>query len=308
MPEKIVKHGGLLSLLRENPWILSTIVLGVLFIALIFIKSSSLGSSGAVSEQEASQKALAFLNSRVQSGEVTLDSITREKGLYKLTVNYQGQRVPVYLTLDGTSLVADLIPLTSNLTNRTNTIQTSPPSISVVIDQTKIAKAPMKGNVNAQVTIVEFSDFQCPFCEKFYTQTLSQIDDAYIKTGKAKLVYMNFPLSIHNEAEKAAEAGLCAQAQGKFWEMHDKMFENQESLSVVNEKKWARDLGMNGAQFDLCLDSGKYAADIKASFDYGSQLGVTGTPSFFINGVRIEGAYPFETFKQAIDAQIANKL
>ena len=163
---------------------------------------------------------------------------------------------------------------------------------------------PMKGKANAPIEIIEFSDFQCPFCSRFYTQTLPQIQKEYIDTGKAKLVYRDFPLSFHPEAQKASEASECAEDQGKFWEMHDKLYENQGSLSSDSYKAWAAEMGMDSSEFDDCLDSGKYAQEVQDDMNDGRAAGVSGTPSFFINGKKLVGAHPFETFKQVLDAEL----
>ena len=127
----------------------------------------------------------------------------------------------------------------------------------------------------------------------------------YVETGKAKFVFRDYPLEFHPEAQKAAEASECAHEQGKFWEYHDKIFENQQSLSVANEKQWAKDLGLDSAKFDNCLDSGKYAEEVKKDAAEGSAAGVSGTPGFFVNNQIISGAVPFEVFKQAIEAELA---
>ena len=148
----------------------------------------------------------------------------------------------------------------------------------------------VKGSADAPVTIIEFSDFQCPFCARFYSQTLGEIDDKYIKTGKVKLVFRDFPLSFHQNAQKAAEAAECAEEQGKFWEMHDKLF--------------AKDLGLDSAKFDECLVSDKYASEVQKDFKDGQGAGISGTPSFFINGVKLVGAQPFSAFQQVIEQEL----
>ena len=164
---------------------------------------------------------------------------------------------------------------------------------------------PYLGNKNAPVTIVEFSDFQCPYCSRFRTQTFDQIKEQYIDTGKVRFVYRDFPLtSIHPMAQKSAEASECADEQGKFWEYHDNIFENQASLSIDNLKKWAKDLSLNENKFNSCLDSGKYADEVKKDMNNGASVGVRGTPYFMVGNTVLEGAYPFEAFKQAIDAQL----
>ncbi len=164
---------------------------------------------------------------------------------------------------------------------------------------------PVKGDKNAKVTIIEFSDFQCPFCGRFYSQTLPEIEDTYVKTGKVKLVYRDFPLSFHQNAQKSSEAAECADDQGKFWEYHDKLFENQAALDDASLKQYAKDLGLNTATFNSCLDSGKNAAEVQKDFADGQKYGVSGTPSFFVNGQRIVGAQPFASFKTLIDAELA---
>jgi len=163
---------------------------------------------------------------------------------------------------------------------------------------------PVKGNKNAPVTIVEFSDFQCPFCATFYSQTLSQLEEEYIKTGKVKLVYRDFPLSFHQNAQKAAEASECADEQGVFWEYHDILFEKQGEWSNAKTsifKDYAKQLDLNSNQFDQCLDSGKMADEVKKDLQDGSAYGVNGTPAFFINGELISGAQPIGAFRQVID-------
>jgi len=164
---------------------------------------------------------------------------------------------------------------------------------------------PVKGSENAPVAIIEFSDFQCPYCGRFYSQTLPQIEEKYIKTGKVKFVYRDYPLSFHQFAQKASEAAECADEQGKFWEYHNKIFENQQSLSIANLKKWALDLSLDSNKFDTCLDSGKYEEEVEKDFQDGSVAGVTGTPAFFINGILLTGAQPFENFRAIIEVELA---
>lgn len=164
---------------------------------------------------------------------------------------------------------------------------------------------PVKGDPDAPITIIEFSDFECPFCGRFYTGALPQIIENYIDTGKAKLVYRDYPLSFHPNANKAAEAAECADEQGKFWEMHDKIFENQGSLSTANFKAWAADLGLDTDAFNSCLDNGDMADEVAKDLSDGQAAGVSGTPTFFVNGVKLVGAQPYANFKQVIDAELA---
>ena len=168
----------------------------------------------------------------------------------------------------------------------------------------EIGDSPVLGSKTAKVTIVEFSDYECPFCGRHFEQTYPQLKKDYIDTGKVQLVFKDFPLSFHPQAQKAAESARCAGEQGKYWEMHDKLFSNQQSLSVENEKKWAKELGLNTAKFDSCLDSGKYASAVQADSNYGQSIGVSGTPAFFINGKKLVGAQPYSSFQAAINAEL----
>ena len=171
---------------------------------------------------------------------------------------------------------------------------------------------PYLGNKNAKVTIIEFSDFQCPFCRSFWKDTLPQIKSEYIDTGKVKFVYRDYPLPFHPMAMPYALGANCANDQGKYWEMHDKIFAEQEKLgsgtiSTLNAKdikKWAAQLGLNANQFNQCLDSEKYKDEIAKDMADGSKVGVTGTPAFFINGQLIVGAQPYATFKALIDSEL----
>lgn len=158
------------------------------------------------------------------------------------------------------------------------------------------------GSKNAKVTLVTFSDFECPYCGRFYP-TVKEIMKQY--GDKVRVVFKHFPLSFHKNAQKAAEASECAAEQGKFWQMHDKIFENQQLLSFDQLKAWAKDLKLNTSQFNSCLDSGKFAQKVQADMQEGAQKGVDGTPATFVNGILVSGAQPFEAFKQMIDQELA---
>ncbi|MFA6088319.1 MAG: thioredoxin domain-containing protein [Candidatus Woesearchaeota archaeon] len=169
----------------------------------------------------------------------------------------------------------------------------------------EMGNAPVKGNAKAKVTIVEFSDFECPYCGKFYSETYNQIVTDYIDTGKVRIAFRNFPLSFHKDAQKAAEASECAKDQNKFWEMHDKLFESQSALDVASLKIYAKDLSLDTAKFNACLDNGDKESVVAEDAAYGASIGVSGTPAFYINGMQIAGALPFESFKEIIDAELA---
>jgi protein-disulfide isomerase len=154
------------------------------------------------------------------------------------------------------------------------------------------------------VTIVEFSDFQCPFCSRLLP-TMEQVKQKY--GDKVRIVFRQYPLPMHPNAQKAAEASLCANEQGKFWEMHDAMFKNQQELAVDNLKSKAAALGLKAETFNQCLDSGKYAAQIQGDIKAGSAVGVSGTPAMFINGRFISGAVPLEQITSVIDDELKRK-
>ncbi len=166
------------------------------------------------------------------------------------------------------------------------------------------ATGPAKGPERAPVTIVEFTDFQCPFCSRAES-TVSQVMVEY--KDKVRVVFRDFPLPFHAQAQKASEAAHCASDQGKFWEMHGKLFANQSSLEVPALKGYAHDLGLDQGKFDKCLDSGEKAKLVEANRKAGEEAGVSGTPAFFVNGVLISGAQPFESFKSLIDGELAQK-
>lgn len=164
---------------------------------------------------------------------------------------------------------------------------------------------PILGNPEAPVTLVEFSDFQCPFCARYANDTFPQIKREYVDTGKVRVVFKHFPLPFHNFAQKAAEAAECAKEQGKFWEYKEKLFQNQSALGEDYLKKYAQDLGLGAQRFNDCLDSGKFEKKVKEDLKEGEDAGVTGTPTFFINGEKLVGAQPFSEFQTVIEKKLS---
>jgi protein-disulfide isomerase len=166
------------------------------------------------------------------------------------------------------------------------------------------AEDPVRGNASAQVTIIEFSDYQCPFCARV-NPTLDKVRQTY--GDRVKIVFKDYPLPNHPQAPKAAEAARCAGEQKKYWEMHDAMFANQRALEVPMLKQTARAIGVEGGAFDQCLDSGKYAPVVASGAELGNRMGVNSTPTLYVNGRPLIGAMPFENFKQIIDEELARK-
>ena len=176
---------------------------------------------------------------------------------------------------------------------------------------------PFKGQPDAKVTLIEFSDYQCPFCSRHSRDTLPQLEREYIASGKLKYVFRNFPIeSIHPLAFKAHEAANCAGEQGKYWEMHGRLFANQKAMSPKDLSDHAQALVLDMPKFQQCLDSGKHAAKIRKDLADGQKAGVQGTPSFFlgltepndgmVKAVRIiRGAQPYAAFKAAIDSLLS---
>lgn len=191
----------------------------------------------------------------------------------------------------------------------------SPPAIiSVSLDDD-----PVKGDPNAPITIVEFSDYQCPFCEKFFSDTLPLIQKNFVETGKVKFVYRDFPIpSIHPNAIPAAVAAECADDQGMFWQYHDKLFENQkqwenlDNQNVISKfEQFSDELGLDSETFNNCLESGKYLEEVQKDLNDGVAYGVTGTPGFFIGNekigyTKVSGAQPYASFEKLLEQLLSS--
>lgn len=190
---------------------------------------------------------------------------------------------------------------------------TQPTNPSAVNENVKVkieANDPVLGDTNADISIVEFSDFQCPFCARAHDDTLSDFEDSdYFKNGEVNLVYKQFPLtSIHQYAQKAAEASLCANDQGKFWEYHDMLFANQQALDINSLKQYASDLGLDTSKFNNCLDNGEQESEVNKESGQAVDAGGRGTPYFVVVNNKndktqsISGAVPFAQLESAINS------
>jgi protein-disulfide isomerase len=180
-----------------------------------------------------------------------------------------------------------------------------------------VTRDPFRGAANAKVAVIEYSDYQCPFCARYEKDAYIQIGKDYVDTGKLKYVWRDLPLDMHPNAMKAAEAANCAGVQGKFWEMHDRLFANQQALAATDLSRHAEGLGLNVGQFQTCLDTGRFAADIKADIADAAKANINGTPTFLIGVVqpngsvkvmkKLVGARPYADFKAAIDSALAGR-
>lgn len=280
----------------QNYWKLSSILLIILVLFLLY-KNQPFSQS--LSAEKAGNKMVDYLNARTDGG-VTYDSYKDLGNLYEITVNYQNNKVPVYITKDGNYFIQTLIPIEKNSEETQDINKNSDKKFDVSADDDAVL-----GDPNAEITIIEFSDYQCPFCKKFYDETLPLLKSNYIEKGKVKIIYRDYPLSsIHPKAQKAAEAAECAGEQNKYYEYHDKLFKNQKALEIADLKKYAKEIGLNTNNFNDCLDSNKMESEVQKDLEDGQNLGIQGTPAFFINGNPLMGAYPFEAFKNLIEQEL----
>lgn len=180
---------------------------------------------------------------------------------------------------------------------------------AVTAQQMSPLQAKNLGSQEARLTLVEYADFQCPFCGLFARKTKDELIGKYVKTGLVRMEYKHFPI-VGEESLWAAHAGECAAEQGRFWDYHDKLFtsqagENRGAFSKSNLKRFAKELGLQEEAFNACMESGRYLEAIKSEFDEGNRLGVRATPTFFLNGNKIvEGARPFQAFENAINNEL----
>lgn len=166
---------------------------------------------------------------------------------------------------------------------------------------------PVIGPEDAPITIVEFSDYECPYCQRWHKEVYKRLFEAY--PDEIRLVYRDFPLSsIHPNATSAAYAANCAREQDVFWDYHDKLFDSELGLNTEAYQEYASQLGIDTEAFSECLESGRYQQEVQADFDFAANLGVRSTPTFFINGIAVVGAQPFEVFQQVIDQELAGEI
>lgn len=216
--------------------------------------------------------------------------------------------VPYYVVADVPTGSTSAAPTSAPVGERpTSAAALSPtaeqPSPTAGIVEVRADDDPALGPPDAEVVIVEFLDFQCGYCGRFATETLYQILDTY--GDEIRFVSRDFPLtSIHTHAQKAAEAAQCAHEQGNYWEYHDLLLRNQQALTIDSLKGYAEQLGLDMMSFDECLESGRYTTEVQQDLADGETYGVTGTPTFFVNGHLLVGAKPFSAFQAAIEEEL----
>lgn len=296
---------------RSNPWMLSTFVLVIVLV--IFLVTGGLHAN----KSSVGESVVSYLNGQTGGG-VVLKSVEEESGLYKITVTYQGSDIPVYATSDGKNLVSSITPLDGS-----GSVTAGEPTGPVTIDSAKIAHAPSIGNANAPVTIVEFSDFSCPFCgaasghSEEYVNYMKSNDPTWqapvtgiiendVKEGKVRFVMMYFPG--HGTGQQAQLVGWCLNDQKSelYWKFHDLAFADQtETNDLTAMKELAKKAGANMNALDSCLSSKKYDSYLTSDTDYGRSIGVSGTPAFFVNGQLVSGAVSYTQIEQVIDQEYA---
>jgi len=258
--------------------------------------------SGTISSNQALSLAEDQVNSIVSSQGLiaTSTNISFENGIYKVLMDIsQGgmsKSADVYLTRNGKLMIVGTV-------YETDSLQEGPSRTEFDLDGSELSI----GNPNAPVTIIEFSDLQCPFCKKFYDSTLKDLKTNYIDTGKVYFVYKHFPLSFHPSAQIAGEATECANEQGVWYEYHEEIYNSQNGDFGVSElKQWAIGIVSDTSAFNECLDSRKYSNKVNADMIEGQAVGVSGTPASFVNGILVSGAQPYATFKNIIDLELSD--
>jgi protein-disulfide isomerase len=287
-------------------WQIISIILLVISLALLFIGDFK-KTGNVISEKEASESIAGYLNS-LTGGGITLSNSRDLGNIYEVNVLYQGQAIPVFITKDGKYFIQEAIPM-STLNNQagTPTTQTTQPPTQITIDETMVEKAPYLGSEDAPVTIIDFSDYQCGFCERHHFETFPLIKQDYIDTGKVKYVFMDY-ISVGNIRNH--EAAKCVRELGGdelFFKMHDELYNNQRSLNDATLINIATELGISETEFTSCLNSGKYKSQIESSTAYGRSLGIGGTPGFIINGILVSGAQPYSVFQQTIEQELSKE-
>ncbi|MBI4895621.1 MAG: DsbA family protein [Candidatus Aenigmarchaeota archaeon] len=297
--------------MKINFWMISTIVC-VVAIAILSIVAVNFNNSG-IGEKAAGDKMLSFIEKQ-KLGNATIISSVKEGSLYKVVLNYQGQKIPIYLTLDGNYFITQII--STNGSSEQSSSQTD----NIQIANISIGNSPYIGNENAKVIVIEFADFSCPFCAAAsgynsqmtdymkqnnpqWEPIVNNLMKDYVETGK--VLFVSKYLYGHSGGHPAQIVAWCLNEQNLYWDFYPKAFENQADVEDLSKMKTlAQELGTNTTELDSCIVSGRYDEQFDQEQNEGLSTGVSGTPAFFINGKIIDGAVPYSQIKSAIDVEL----
>lgn len=243
-----------------------------------------------------------FIAKDIKVTDAEIEKFIKDRQIPKEQINPEiRERIKQFLEVEGKKTAVDRWIAEKTKKTPVEVYITKP--VRPVFD-VNVKDAPFKGSADAKVTVVEYSDFQCPFCSKA-SVTIAEIEKKY--GNKVKVAFKNFPLPFHSQARLAAEAAQCANEQGmkNFWKMHDAMFADQSKLDKDNLLATAKKIGVKEAEFKTCLEAQKYKAVIDTDMAEGQKLGIKSTPTFFINGKLVSGAQPIEVFAEIIDEELA---
>jgi len=310
------KEKTITSKIRENPWIISTVVLAAVALLLLVFAARGGLAGNAVSEKTLENNFIQF--AQAQGVDAQVVSIDDGGSYYTLIYSIDGQQAPFYLTKDGKYFTGQFYPLSSDAAVNTASTQSGPVEIP-------IGDSPVLGNADAPLTIVEFSDFSCPYCGAASGQAKDMVDymkqndptwvapvpeiiKDYVNTGKAKLVY-KYSIG-HSGAKPATLVAFCLNDQGLFWEMHDLAFANQDDVEDLSKMKMlAQSIRADMTKLNSCLDSNKYDSKLDEDEALGQQIGIGGTPAIYSNGIKVaNGAESYVKVKQAIEAVFAQTV
>lgn len=304
---------SVMSSLRANPWMVSTIVLGVLFLVALFFASRGAGfgsmTGSVISENEVSQKVLAYATAAGVEG-ATVSSVAREGNAYNVMVSVNGQQVPLLLSLDGKYLLQPF--------ETTGSGGRQAPSEPVELS---VGDAPVTGNANAKVTVIEFSDFSCPFCaaasgdnaqmnaymkqnSPTWEPIVTNLMKDYVDTGKVRFA-VKYSMG-HSGGHPAQLVAWCLNEQGLYWKFYPQAFAHQDDVEdLAKMKALAQTVGADVKKLQTCLDSNKYDARFNLEQQESAAAGAQGTPAFFVNGHLVSGAVPYSQVKALVDAELA---
>lgn len=302
--------------LKHNKWMTISIVLAIALILVLIFRG---GNAGSVSADKAGNNLVDFINKQ-GNGQAKLVSSVEKNGMYEVTVNYNGQDVPVFVSLDGKNLISNVVPLDGSVAAGTTGGSGTPAGTGAAVD-IAIGDSPSIGNEKAKVTVVEFSDFSCPFCaaasgdnpdlaaymkqnSPSWEPIVTNMMKDYVDTGKVRFV-VKYTMG-HSGGHPAQLVAWCLNEQKLYWKFYPKAFANQADVEDLDKMKaLAKTIGADSAKLQTCLDSKKYDSQFDKDSSEGSVAGVQGTPAFFVNGRLVSGAVPYSQIKSLIDAELA---